>query len=251
MRKFIILFLFFGMSLCMAVPLFAQEKDESAANFNYTPLVEGDTSSVDVTFTVANTFYKTSGGIHWFASPQFANFSEAIREDLTKILKTKGFSVRGSYESYDLIPYQDKKAIDLLLLPTVELTVGLKDQKEHAENMWQPAADQVQTGNAEVRGRIILEIKEVATQELMWVKTMPFENFTFPYFIKVKFKEYERIKKSGFSGLYSYDPIFNGMAIGVEEQYSDMMGTIDSLIDPEEMEIIKKQCQEIKSKKGY
>ena len=41
------------------------------------------------------------------------------------------------------------------------------------------------------------------------------------------------------------------MARGVEEQYPDIMGTIDSLIDPEEMEVIKKQCQELKGKKGY
>ena len=251
MKKFIVLCLFFGLSLCAVAPLFGQENGEYEANFNYTPPVEGDPNPVDVTFTLANTFYKTSNGIHWFASPQFANFSGATQEDLTKILTEKGFSVRGPYESYDLIPFQDKKAIDLLLVPTVELTVELKDHKEQAANMWQAAADQTQTGNAEVRGKIILEMKEIATQELMWAKTIPVKNFAFPYFIKVQFKEYARIKKSGSRGLYSYDIIFNGMANGVEEQYPDIMGTIDSLIDPEEMIMIKKQCQELKSKKGY
>jgi hypothetical protein len=252
MRKLIALILcLIGFGWYATIAVFAQGNDEYVANFNYAPPLEETPSSSDVTFTIANTFYKTSNGLHWFASPQFANFSGAMQEDLSEILKAKGFGVRGPFESYDLIPFQDKKSIDFLLLPTVELTVALKDHKEQAENMWQPAADQVQTGNAEVRGKIILEMKEITTQELMWVKTIPLKNSTFPYFIKVKFKEYERIKKSGSRGLYSYDPIFNGMAIGIEEQYPDIMGTIDSLIDPEEMEIAKKQCQELKAKKGY
>jgi len=251
MKKAVILFVCLGVLWCGVESAVAQENDKYVANFDYTPPLEESLDSSDVTFTVANTFYKTNSSIFWFSSPQFANFSKAIQEDLTKILKAKGFSIRGPYESYDLIPFQDKKAVDLLLLPTVELTVALKDHKEKAENMWQPAADQVQTGNAEIGGKIIMEMKEIATQELMWVKTIPFKNFTFPYFVKVKFKEYERIKKAGSRGLYSYDPIFNGMAKGMEEQYPGIMGTIDSLIDPEEIEIIKKQCQELKSKKGY
>ena len=43
----------------------------------------------------------------------------------------------------------------------------------------------------------------------------------------------------------------NDLAKGVEQQYPDLMATISNLIDPEEMQIIKKQAQEIKSKKGY
>lgn len=252
MRKLVALFLcLIGLWYYAAMPAFGQENEEYIANFNYTPPVEKVSNPANVTFTVGSAYYKTSNGIHWFASPQFTDFSEAIQEDLTKILKAKGFSVRGPYESYDLIPFQDKKAIDLLAVPTVELTVTVKDLKENAANMWQAAADQIQSGNVEVSGRIILEMKEITTQELMWAKIIPFRNFTFPYFVKVKFKEYAEIKKTGSRKLYRYDPIFDGMAKGVEEQYPAIMGTIDGLIDPEEMEIIKKQCQELKSKKGY
>jgi hypothetical protein len=252
MIKPIALFLcIIGLLCYVEIPALAQENNVYVATFDYAPPVEQVPNTFDVTFTVANTVYKTSNNIHWFASPQFANFSETIQEDLDDILKVKGFNVRGPYESYDLIPFQDKKAIDLLLVLTAELTVALKDHKEQAVNMWQAGADQVQTGNAEIRGRIILEMKEISTQELMWAKTIPIKNFTFPYTIRVQFKEYKRIKESGHRGLYNYNPIFEGMARGVEDQYPNIMSTIDGLIDPEEMEIIKKQCQELKSKKGY
>jgi hypothetical protein len=45
--------------------------------------------------------------------------------------------------------------------------------------------------------------------------------------------------------------IVNELAKGLEKHYPDLMATISKLIDPEEMRIIKKQCQELKSKKGY
>ena len=229
----------------------AQGGDQYIAQFIYNTPKQGPVVPVNVTYTVLRTTYKNSEGLMWFTAPQFANFSGAIEEDLLKILTVKGFSVRGPYESYDLIPFQDRKVIDLLLLPTVEFSVVLKDHKEQAANMWQPAADQIQTGNAEVKGRIVLKMEEIATKQLMWVKTIPFKNLMFPYFVKTTFKEYARIKKSKSDKLYSYDPIFNVMSRSVEEQYPDIMGTIDTLIDPEEMELIKKQCQELKSKKGY
>lgn len=249
-NKLFFLFLYLGMSLWPAGNAIAQVEEPYTANFIYSAPKQA-AAPIDVTFTVFHPSYKTSGGLMWFSSKPFANLHNAVQQDIQKVLTSKGFAVHGPYESYDFIPFQDKKAIDLLLLPTVELLVTLKDHKERAENMWQPAADQIQTGNAEVRGRIILEIKEITTQELMWIKTIPFKNFTFPYFVKASYEKYAQIKKSGSDKLYSYDPVFNGMARGAEEQYPNIMSTIDSLIDPEEMEVIKKQCQNIKSKKGY
>lgn len=48
------------------------------------------------------------------------------------------------------------------------------------------------------------------------------------------------------------DPnIMNDVAKGLEKQYLELMATISKLIDTEKMMIIKKQYQELKSKKGY
>ena len=249
-NKLFFLLICLGMGLWPVGTAIAQGEEPYTANFIYNAPKQA-AAPVDVTFTVFNPSYKTSGGLMWFSSKPFANLHHAVRQDIQKVLVAKGLAVRGPYESYDFIPFQDKKAIDLLLLPAVEFSVTLKDHKERAENMWQPAADQIQTGNAEVRGRIILEIKEITTQELMWIKTIPFKNFTFPYFVKASYEEYAKIKKSGSDKLYSYDPIFSGMAKGLEEQYPDIMSTFYKLLDPEEMTIIKKDAQVLKKKKGY
>lgn len=249
-NKLFFAFACLGLILWQAGNAMAQAEEQYTARFIYNAPSQAAVAA-DVTFTVFGPSYKTSGGLMWFSSRQFANLHNAVQQDLQKVLVAKGLVVRGPYESYDFIPFQDKKVIDLLLLPTIEFSVAFKDHKERAANMWQAGADQIQTGNAEVRGRIILEVKEITTQELMWVKTIPFKNFTFPYFVKVSCEEYIQIKKSAPDKLYSYDPIFNGMAKGMEEQYPEIMSTFYKLLDPEEMTIIKKEAKAIKVKKGY
>jgi len=52
-------------------------------------------------------------------------------------------------------------------------------------------------------------------------------------------------------GVIVQNKIMNETAKQLEKQYPDLMATISPLIDPEEMRIIKKQAQELKSKKGY
>ncbi len=110
-----------------------------------------------------------------------------------------------------------------------------------------------------VTGRIILELGEITTRELMWIKSIPFTKFGFPYVLKeitwedrntYRYVNDKTIKKP-VESLKFGTVNMNDFAKGLEKQYPDLMATIYKLIDPEEMRIIKKQCQELKSKRGY
>jgi hypothetical protein len=209
-----------------------QEKITYVANFNYTPVSHEAPGSGGVTFTIANVSYKPDGNILWVSYPQFDNLDKAIKEDLPELLIAKGFSVRGPFDSYDLIPYSDKKDIDLYLIPVFMLSAVFKAEKTSAHC----------TGNIEVNGKITLELREITTRELMWVKNIPFTKFEFPYDIHIP--HYAKGKS------YDLKPfIMNDLAKKIEQQYPDLMATIFRLIDPEEMRIIKKQCQELRSKR--
>ena len=50
---------------------------------------------------------------------------------------------------------------------------------------------------------------------------------------------------------FNYALVMNDIVKAVEQQYPDIMGTVYSLLDPEEMKIMKKQAQDIKSKQGH
>ena len=234
---------------CVAIPAMAQDEQKEekyVANFKYTP-PEQNVPPVkrDVTFAVANVIYKNSENGK-FNSEQLSKLPVTLQQDIVKILEAKGFGVRGPYESDDLIPYQDKKGTDFLLVPYVEWSVKVKDLKEKAESFWAWESPILQTGNAVVSGKLTIELREIFTRELMWVKNIPFKDKTTPFTIVIPWDTTVDIRK-----IYNYDPILNAAAKTLEEQYPDIMATFYNLVDPEEMAVIKKQAQELRSKKGY
>jgi hypothetical protein len=216
------------------------------ASFNYTAPAQAAPLSNKVTFTVLNPAYKASGSLLWMQFPQFAKMDEAAKQDLTEILIAKGFGVRGPFDSYDLIPFQDKKDIDLLLIVTLAPTIDIKDIKEVPTNDLGKKSPTAQTGNAEVSGTVNIELRESATKELMWAKSVPIKKFEHPFTSVIPWGESYVPGK-----IYNYSPVVEGIAKGIEQQYPDIMATIYNLIDAQEMAILQKQAQELKSKRGY
>ena len=208
-----------------------KDPEPYVANFSYTPETLLKPGSGGVTFATANIVYQFPEKVFWPKFPQFAHLEKAIINDLTKILIAKGFSVRGPFDSYDLIPYSDKKVTDLYLTPTFEMLIVFKGDKTGA----------VCTGTVEVSGRLILEMKEMMTRELMWSKNIPLRKWEFPYNIKTP-------------NVHPYDLkpfIMNDVAKGLEQEYPQLMSTMEGIVDPEEMRVLKKQAQELKRKKSY
>ena len=246
MKKLFVLLLCLGATGCATAPP-PPQAEPYVANFDYAPQTQEPTGSSGVTFAVGNTGYKTNDKkMLWFTYPQFGNLNSGLKQDLPEILIAKGFSVRGPFDSYDLIPYSDKKAIDLFLIPTVELLITFKDTKQEVENIFAAPPVDILTGNVEVNGKIILELREIVTRELMWSKNIPFAKFEFPY----------RVRHSAFYDKpgqpFDLKPlVMNEVAQKIEEQYPGLMATLAQLIDPEEMRIIKEQAQKLKNQKGY
>jgi len=249
MKNFIILLSSLMIVGC-AVPPPGQQMEAKPepyiAEFDYTPDTQAAPNSSGVAFTVSNGSYKTnSKDMLWFTYPQFAELESALKSDLSDILIAKGFSVRGPFGSYDLIPYSDKKNIDMLLVPQVELHIKIKDQKSEVENIWAAPPVDILTGNVEVSGKVTVELKEIATLVLMWAKSVPFEEFEFSYRVRncPFYNEKNRI-------VFDLKPIImTDVAKGVESQYPKIMAAIASLIDAEEMNVIKEQCQEVRKDK--
>ena len=62
---------------------------------------------------------------------------------------------------------------------------------------------------------------------------------------------YTRDKGKIVEAVFAPEALENLMAKELEKQYPVLMETFYTLMDPEEMTILKKQAQEIKSQKGY
>ena len=229
---------------CATTPSSQQEAVTSeeivkyVANFDYTPASQAAPNSAGITFAVGKTTYKSDTKVPWIAFPQFDNLDKTIEQDLSKLLTAKGFSVRGPFDSYDLIPFSDKQAVDLYLSPTMELSVILEDQRIDTV-IESNFALLYATANVKIRGKINLELREIVTRELMWTKNIPLTKFEFPY----------RARTYPGHPSYDYKIIMNDVAKGIEQQYPNLMTAIYKSLAPKEMRIIKKQCQELKNKK--
>jgi hypothetical protein len=204
------------------------------ANYNYTPPSQAEVQQSPVIFTVGKIAFEYLGKKAWMSMPQFVNMEKAVAEDLPEILTAKGFSVRGPFDTYDLIPYADKKAIDFFLLPVVQPLVLL------------PA---VAESPIKVDVKMRLELREIITRELMWSKILTFTEFEVP--LTSVLHNYTSDKGKIVDVTVAPEALENLMAKEMEKQYPVLMETIYTLIDPEEMTIIKEQAQEVKSKKGY
>lgn len=224
-----------------------KEAAHYVANFSYTPDSRKAPGSGGVAFTVGGAVYasdvKTTQVADWRSAPPFAKLNAALKDDLSEILVAKGFSVRGPFDSYDLVPYPDKKQIDFSLVPTLELLATLKDTAVEAERAGSAGKVYHGTGTIEVNGKLTITLQEMMTRELMWTKNIPIA-YSFPY--DVRFPYFETGSRPFDMGL-----VMDDLAKGMEQQYPRILETLSNLLDPEEMRIIKRQAQALKGKRGY
>lgn len=186
-----------------------------AANFSYTPASEAARGSAGVTFAMGSVSYTANMKQHpWFADPAFGNLDQAVKDDLAEILRANGFNLRERIGSGEMT-YSEKKAIDLLLETTIDVTTKKQDANTFVgPHMW----------------KLTLQIREPVTRELLWSNNVTFQA---PW--------------DADEGGYWWRPL----ARNLEKQYPDLMAQIVRLLDPQEMKILKKQAQELKTKKGY
>jgi len=238
-------------STCSAKEQSAQKAPEPyLANFSYTPDARRTPGSAGVVFAVASPALVSDSRTPWPPAPQFAKLSDAFREDLSSILLAKGFAVRGPFPSYDLIPYSDKKAIDIYLIPSIEIRTTVPGEVYRMED--------IKIG---VSGNVTLKLREIVTGELLWTKSIPLESFEIPGASGWKAIQWkglgdprnvgnDQVKKSiDYIELGTRN--YNDIAHGLEERYPALMSTIAGLIDPAEMRTLKRQAQELKKKRGY
>jgi len=246
MKKIIIvlgcILIFFG---CATAP--TSKPDQYVAQFNYSPPTQAAVQQSSAVFTVLKANYKYAGQKAWLSKPQFANFDKAIAEDLPEIITAKGFSVHGLFDSYDLIPYKDKKTVDFYLLPVVTFSVAMPSLV--GMNADVVAAMKVGSSPVKVIVKMNLELREIITRELMWSKSVNFTEFEVPFKSVASDYDYKNwiVVKVNFRP----EALENFIAEEMEKQYPVLMDTIYNFIDPEEITIIQKRAQEIRKSEGF
>jgi len=243
-----------GMFLsCSMIP--SEQKQAVPAyipTFSYTPPIQATPGSADVTFLVLNVHVKyeeskASPGSIWFTRKQFESLAKGMEQGFMNILAARGITVRGPFDSYDNIPFPDKKGSDLIFIPAIEFSLDLKDENAtHVSAIVDGSYGYNLTGKFVMSGKVNLVLREPMTRELMWIKNIEINKIEVPYNVSTRLTT---PGGSSIKAVAAYNGILNDVAKAIEKQYPTIMETAWKYFDPEEMKLVKKQTQELKDKK--
>jgi hypothetical protein len=220
--------------------------------FSYTPPTQATPGSAGVTFLVLNVHVKYDEtkaipGNLWFTRKQFESLAKGMEQGLLNLLAARGITVRGPFDSYDNIPFPDKKGSDLIFIPAIEFSLDLQNENAtRVSAIVDGSYGYNLTGKFVMSGKVNLVLRETITRELMWVKNIETTKIEVPYNVSTRLTT---PGGSSIKAVAAYNAILNNVAKAIEKQYPTIMETAWKYFDPEEMRMVKKQCQELKEKK--
>lgn len=215
--------------------------------FDFTPLSNAAPGSAEVTFAIVNSAY--SEDQPWTRVWPFNDVSRNMALDFQEIVSARGFSVRGPFGSYDEITFPDKKGSDLVLQPTLEIRLDVRNISYvkrspvlvglRLRDRWS------MKGEAVIGGRVTLSLMESLSRERMWFKSIELPQQVIPWEGQKQYYEAQQ-------GADLSDPaISRPLGETMKDFYAKVMQASWKYLDPEEMKLVKKQSEEIRKKKVY
>lgn len=214
--------------------------------FDYTPKTAAQAGSAQMVIASLRPFY-----IRTFTQASnelFKGFQSALGSDIEELIIAKGFTMKGPYLSYDEMVFEDKKRVDIAVLIEIAPQFIAADGgwKEHV-NLFNRQITYTYEGTVSLVGKINLSGVEPLTNEKLWSKSVLIPNV-------------ENIKISS-SNSYAYKVserellddanVYNALGKALQTQYGGIMEKIEAHFNVEELNSLKPQVKELKSKKGF
>jgi hypothetical protein len=223
-----------------------------APSYDYEPPSKVAAKSSQVVFLLVDPAYQEKFAYSSFKV--FSDFSKAMSADYNESLTAKGYSVRGPFEYYDQVVYNDKKESDLLLQVEIDFDIN-------ASNInWTYTPQYVSgKGNRAVykdaysyagffilSGKVNLVASEPLTREKLWAKSIPLKQK------EVRITPFYLSPDKRFNTGFSQDPgVINPMIEALQDYYKQVFNTSWNHLDPNELSPLKKEVLEIREKKKY
>lgn len=212
--------------------------------FEFTPPSIAAPNSANVTFALVDAGYSETEP--WTMVAPFSSFSKSLSSDFQEILAARGFTVRGPFQTYDEMTFPDKKGSDLILQP--ELAVTVDPRTELVQGFGRKRVD----ADLTIDGRVTLSVRESLTGERMWLKSIGLT----PETVHCEGNFYDSDAQIPASALTAAAFLNNpdcARLVGpvLERYFTSVMDASWRYLEPEEMQMVKKQSNEIKTKKVY
>lgn len=182
----------------------------------------------------------------------FKRFRESIGTDIEELLIDKGFRIKGSYNTFDEMIFEARKITDLAIsieiVPSFSAPEGGWASRVPFTLSSTPAAPLYSySGTVSLVGKINLSGYEPLTHEKIWSKSVEIpsiENIN----VTTAHSYYKILNNVEF---LNDENVYNAVGKALQEQYKAIMQRIDTYIEPDELNSLKGDIKELKSKKGY
>jgi len=223
-----------------------------APDYDYAPPEKAPAKSAQVVFLLVDPAYQEKFAYSNYKI--FSDFSKAMAADYNESLTAKGYSVRGPFEYYDQVVYNDKKESDLLLQVEIDFDINGSNVNWSSFSEYVSGKGRYATyrtaykyaGFFILSGKVNLVAAEPLTKEKLWAKSIPLKQKQ--VYIAPVYNTLERSYNVGFSR----DPgVINPMIEALQDYYKQVFNTSWNHLDPNELAPLKKEVLEIREKKKY
>jgi hypothetical protein len=186
----------------------------------------------------------------------------AMRDDFFALLGCRGFATKGPYTSGDEMVYPDRVGTDLILSPEIEISLvfakpavvsrskglfSVIDVVAAASGDKSMPAAWGYKGQLEVRGRVVLALRESLTDTRMWTKAIPLDPVTVDYVGERTFGPNDDPNAS-VGSLYNDAGVLRAIAPKLEGYYQTTLGRAATYFDVQEMQMVRNQSQDIRKR---
>jgi hypothetical protein len=178
-------------------------------------------------------------------APELPN---SMARDFEEALVARGFTLKGPYDSYEEMVYSDKRDTDLVLIPELDITLIVTDfSVKQNFKLISDNTYSIERGVAQLRGRVNLNAYESMTFTKLWLKSLDVPETSIEFDGNVEYPAQP----------LGIDPIREvsfrtAVAQALEEEmYSRVLQTAWDYLDPQEMQVLKQQAEEIRAKAGF
>jgi hypothetical protein len=195
---------------------------------------------------------KAQMGSEGFPSQMRLNLQKSIEG----IALQKGYNVVSAYESIDLMSYEDKKRIDMLIIPELQLgedesTIGVNYEMPKSMSMVTIQKGKINySGKYSLKGQLIFQIIEPLTREKLFIKSIPYTPDPADVETIVEFNGQEQYAQASQLAHQSVqNAIRNARSQVLENAYKKLIDIIKThLPGGEEAVNLAKQARELKAK---
>ena len=189
------------------------------------------------------------GNFTYASISPFSTFRTNMNRDLEQILTSKGYILKGPFDTYDDMMYSDKKECELGLFTDIDLNIT------QTSGSWRNAGSVLlpvsYSGTIAISGKITFYVSETFTKQKLLVKSLSIpQQIDVQLSSKLRYAGNEEIIMA--NKIPINDPgIHNPIALALVDFYKSTMKKASDMLEVEELKNLKAQAKDIRSNSNF